>query len=355
MGRAATWSYGNARLRANLGALAGLKLYDELVRMALDEALNTLSQESPYGIEWPTIKDKNSEAIGALLYQAYENHLLKISKLLKPEYRNVFILALEHVAVDDIKHLIRRIVGEHQQEGYEAAHYLTIGRSSIVPDLTHVASLDQLDKELSGTVFSAPYRLARSNFEDTGQILAFEVALDLDYHRRLKEAIYKLPHTDAKAVGKLFRRQCDIKNLGWILRYRFDFHLTEVEIFNYTLSIGYELNDDLVMELAGLHDVDNFLPTIAHLPVGKFLTKTLAHKSKLTVIEVEAGLDKYWEKVHKDALCGQPFGLLPFMSYLVLKELERNRIERVIVGLQLDLDPEEIFESLWFAEEKSYV
>ena len=349
MSRARTWSYANARMRANLGAIAGLSLYGELARLALDEAIKRLAATPPRGIEWPSIKDNQSEGIGALLYHAYENHLLKMARLLPDPYRQVFILALEHVAVDDIKHLIRRILGGHQKRGHSRAHYLTIDRSAIVPDLTNVGSLDALDHCLAGTVFSEPYRLARSNFVDTGEILAFEVALDLDYHRRLNEAIHGLPETDAKAVGKLFRRQCDIKNLGWILRYRFDFELTEVEIFNYTLSIGYELNDDLVMKLAGLHSSDHFLPAISHLPVGKFLNNVLP-QGKVPVLEIEAALDKYWEKIHKDALCGAPFGLLPFMAYQVLKELERTRLERIIVGLQLDLLPEEIVDSLWLDE-----
>ena len=133
------------------------------------------------------------------------------------------------------------------------------------------------------------------------------------------------------------------------MRYRFDFELTEVEIFNYTLSIGYELNDDLVMKLAGLHSSDHFLAAISHLPVGRFLSKVLP-QGKVAVIDIEAALDKYWEKIHKDALCGSPFGLLPFMAYQVLKELERTRLERIIVGLQLDLLPEEIVESLWLNE-----
>ena len=349
MGRAARWSYANARLRANLGALVSSSFYRELTRLTLDETLKRLVQTPPYGIDLPSIEDGHSEGIGALLYQAYEDHLVKVSRYLDKEFRHVFILALEHVAVDDIKHLIRRILGGLQQKGHESAHYLTIGRSSIVPDLTNVTSLDSLDKGLSGTVFSAPYRLARSTYEDTGEILAFEVALDLDYHRRLKKAIAELPEVDAKACGKLFRRQCDIKNLGWILRYRFDYQLTEVEIFNYTLNIGYELNDDLVMELAALHSPSRFLTTIAHLPVGKYLAKVLPPNTD-SVIEIEAALDKYWEKVHLDALCGPPFGLMPFMAYQVLKELERTRLERIIVGLQLDLLPEDIVDSLWLSE-----
>ena len=347
MGRSAEWAYANARLRANLGSLLGADYFEEISKLSLSEALKFIESHPPHGIQWPEIADEQSEDIGAILYKAYEEHFLHLSRLLAAPFRRVFILSLEHLVVDDLKHLIRRIVGGHQGEDRESAHFLTLERSSIIPDLSKVDDLDALSKRLRDSVFSSPYELARSTFEETKEVLAFEVALDLDYHRRLSMAIQELPAEDAKSVDAIFRRQCDIKNLQWILRYRFAFQLSEVEIFNYTLSYSYELNDELVMELARMQEPSESLGILEGLPMGDFLRARLAtERESASLIQIEHMLDIYWEKLHREALRNGVFGLRPFICYQVLKELERSRLKRCIIGLQLDLPPHEIAQAL---------
>jgi len=307
-------------------------------------------------VTWPEFPSARTDEVGALLYGAYERHFLALARHLPPAHRQVFVQALEHEVIGDLKHVIRRIVGGRARRPGDEGRYMTLGRSALIGDVSKVGSLDELDGALDGTVYAAPYRLARATFEDSREILAFEVALDLDYHRRLARAIRRLPHEDAEAVGRLFRHQCDIKNMGWILRYRFDFELTEVEIFNYTLTHGYELDDDLVMELARQVDTDRVLATVAHLPIGRFIQSHLPPgPSHPSVIDIEAALDRYWEHIHRQSLCRSPFGLLPFMCYQVLKELERDRLRRVIVGLQLDLSPDDILDGLWLTTEAAHV
>jgi len=348
--RATQWAYPNARLRHYLGELARRSYYEELAQLSLSDSLNFLEENPPSGVEHAQITDSNKE-LGARIFRAYEKHLLRLSSMVDDKSRSYLRLELEHVIVDDLKHLIRRIASGHTGDGNEPADFIALGHTELTTDFTEATSLETLGEALSGTVFDDPYGIALASYREQSDILGFEVALDLDYHQRLKRAIDTLDKDDALAVGKLFRRKCDIRNLGWILRFRFNYELTPVEIFNYTVSYGYELNDDRVMALARIGLPEHALRILEDLQIGRFIASTLAAMECTTpnVIDFEIALSNYWEHIHRQTLCGSPFGLLPFVAYQALKELEMTRLRRVLMGHELDLEPEEILESLYLA------
>lgn len=356
IGRAGRWGYANARLRTHVGRLMPRARLHELCHLSLPDAIGRLTADPPDGIVWPDLPEGGQGPVTPGLYLAYETHFLALARMLDGPCRLVFEMTLEHVIVDDLKALIRRIVGDHTTEGDGEPAFVAIGRSPLIPDLGSVTTLDALDEALAGTVYLEPYRLARETYGTRKDVLPFEVALDLDFHRRLHRAIATLPAEDARATGHLFRRQCDVKNVGWILRYRFNYGLQEVEIFNYALSTGLEVDDDRIMQLARIADPGRVIAVLADTRLGRWLSSDLGDGGgSLSVLDVEASLDRFWEQAHRDALSGPPFGLAPFMAYQALKELERDRLQRILVGLQLDVGASDIVDGLWLPREAHHV
>lgn len=352
IGRAARWSYPNARLRHFVGRLADGPRFEDLARQTLADCLLGLERQPPLGVTWPELPGEVFE-VGPPLYAAYEEHFLSLARHLDEGSRSVFVLFMEHVAIDDMKLLLRRLVGKGLTRDLEDDPFTSFGRSRLAPDVRSVVDLDGLEAVLAGTVFEHPFAMARATWRDSGNVLAFEVALDLDYHRRLHDAIRKLPLQEARAVGRLFRRQCDWRNLAWVLRYRFDYELQEVEIFNYALPFGLEIDDDCIKALARVSSPADALNVLGTGAMARFLRESLRQsESSLSIHDFEVAIHRQSERVYRDCLAGDPFGLLPFVAYHGLKEIERERLQRVLVGHQLALDPGDIVNCLWLEGEK---
>lgn len=352
IGRVFHWSYRNARVRARLGTLSTKEQYEDMASMTLEGALESLLANPPAGIEWPFITGKGDAKVSARLYKSYEKHLLSTSRILAQPFREVFKIALEETLINDLKYLIRRIASGHQRSEHEDANYVALNNSSLSEDYSWVENFGQLSKALQHTPYFHPFTIAYRAYKQTRQILGFEVALDLDFHNRLDKAIKALPEPDKSITGRLFRKLCDLKNLVWILRYRFHFKLTEVEIFNYTLNQGFELDDDKVMELAKLSSVEDFVKAIQPLKAGIYV-KELSGDKELSIPDIEEKLQQYREVILRETITTSPFGLAPFMVYLWLKIIERNRLERVITGLQLEMPFDAIVKSLQLPREVS--
>jgi len=355
MGRVSNWSSKNARIRAKIGLLSSPSKYSKIAGSTFEHACVDLKTEPPSGIEFDDTTDFQN-TLSSSLYKCYENHLVLVGKILDGKYKNVFFTALEETIINDIKHLIRRIALGHNDQTREKARYIALNNSKLLKNFSNISDMTDLDEALKGTPFHKPFKLARSTFMQGGNILGFEIALDRDFHSRLHKTLKTLPEPDKTISGRLFRKLCDIKNLLWILRYKFNYQLTEVEIFNYAIDEGFELNDGIIKKLAKASTTGEFISILSFLNCGKFIIKSLkGNTTSPSVISIEDSLAKYREKLLHGSLTTSPFGLAPFLAYLWLKMLEKDRYERIITGLDLQFPVEDILESLNLHKEVSIV
>jgi vacuolar-type H+-ATPase subunit C/Vma6 len=111
----------------------------------------------------------------------------------------------------------------------------------------------------------------------------------------------------------------DANNLMWAIRYRVNHHLSEEEIINYTLPLGYRVRDEHIRGIAAGADiaqiVSEIYPTLTE-------TTPLLHDPRKGLPELEVQLQRYVATQCRQALVGDPFNVGVPLGYLVLAELE---------------------------------
>jgi vacuolar-type H+-ATPase subunit C/Vma6 len=150
-------------------------------------------------------------------------------------------------------------------------------------------------------------------------LFPLEVALDLDYWRTLWSSVNQLPSRDREQAGRIIGTLLDKNNLMWAIRYREYHHLSEEEIINYTLPIGYHVNDEDIRAIAAGTDIPQVIRRVfPDLPdPERFLQDPNYGLSQL-----EISLQKHVADRCRAAFAGYPFHIGIPLAYLILKELE---------------------------------
>ena len=108
---------------------------------------------------------------------------------------------------------------------------------------------------LHGSQYESAMSFAMKRYSAEQNLFPLEVALDLDYWRRLWGEVKNLKGKDREMGGKLIGSLLDLNNLMWVIRYKTYHNLSEEELINYTLPFGYRVRDEDVRAIAAGADI----------------------------------------------------------------------------------------------------
>lgn len=172
---------------------------------------------------------------------------------------------------------------------------------------------------LKGTPYEATMSFAIKRFSTEQNLFPLEVALDLDYWRRLWAEARKLAGKDREMSVKIVGSLLDMNNLMWVIRYKIYHKLSEEELINYTLPFGFRVRDEDVRAIAAGSDIATVVTRIypdvtdvsALLENPQSGLPKLEHQLKLQVV-----------KQCVAAFVGDPFHIGIPLAYLLLSDFE---------------------------------
>jgi V/A-type H+-transporting ATPase subunit C len=191
---------------------------------------------------------------------------------------------------------------------------------------------------LKGTPYEYAMSFAMKRFSAEQNLFPLEVALDLDYWRRLWAEAKKLSGQDREQATKIIGSLLDMNNLMWAIRYKVYYKLSEEELINYTLPFGFRVRDDDVRAIAVGADisaiVSRIFPSIAD--VNMLLENPQAGLPKL-----EVQLKRQVMKQCMSAFIGNPFHIGIPLAFLVLSDLEIQDLVVLIEAKSSDVSDED--------------
>ncbi len=195
---------------------------------------------------------------------------------------------------------------------------------------------------LRGSPYESTMAFAMKRFSAEQNLFPLEVALDLDYWRRLWGEVKLLKGKDRDMGGKLIGSLLDLNNLMWAIRYKTYHKLSEEELINYTLPFGYRVKDEDVRAIAAGADiaaiVSRIYPDISN--VGALLDNP---QSGLPVLE--HSLKQQVMRQCVSTFVGDPFHIGLPLAYLLLSDFEIQDLVVLIEAKASKLKNEE-FRSL---------
>ncbi len=228
-----------------------------------------------------------------------------------------------------------------------------LGEISVLPDQAMV-EFGQLSASavelLRGTVYYDPLSFAMKRYSAEQSLFPLEVASDLAYWRKLWGYVIQLEvKTVCKGALKIIGPLVDMTNLMWAIRYRVYHHLSEEELINYTLPIGYHVRDMDIRSLAAGADiaqlVERIYPDLEN--IGALLEDDQNGLSKLEVL-----LQSQVVQQARAAFLGNPFHIGIPLAFLILSDIEIQDLIVLIEAKSRKL-PVEMYRPFLLLEEKT--
>jgi V/A-type H+/Na+-transporting ATPase subunit C len=312
----------NARVRSMLSTLLSSQDWERLLDAADFDALVTLLKRTPYGPYLDRVKDaeltprRAAFQVRTRLAEAYTN-LIMTSPV---ETRRLLIQLYRSFEVDNIKGVLRGIVS-HASWDQVRFILFPLGPLGSIPaqEMVEAGNVAGAVELLRNTPYYETLSFAMKRYSSEQTLFPLEVALDLSYWRDLWSAANQLTGQDRTQALRIIGPLLDMTNLMWAIRYRVFHHLSEEELINYTLPVGYHVRDENIRSIAAGADIARIVSQVyPDLPdVQPMLDGAPGGLSQLETL-----LQREVVKRCREALLGDPFHIGVPLAYLLLHETE---------------------------------
>ncbi|ACX73463.1 ATP synthase A1, C subunit [Methanocaldococcus vulcanius M7] len=340
----APYAYVNARIRSKEAKLLDDAKLNELIESGSLEELVGLLEDTDYGQYVAEVMNELRDPIA--VEKALDMYLADLYALIyriSPDgAKKVLKVFTKKFDIKNIKTLIRaKFVGLDAEETYK----LLIPLGNIPPDklkeLSEVKTVEEVIRGLDGTEYFKILQDELSNYDQTSDLLVFELALDKYYLESLRKTIM----TEGKEED-LFREFVgtiiDIENLKVILKGKAD-GLSAEELGKYITLEGYELAEWKLKDLISAGGIEGVLSGLEGTSYAEILTEAMEEFERTkSIYAFEKALDKYVLEKGKKLSTRKPFGVGPIIGLIVSKELEVKNLKAIIKGKIENLKPEDI-------------
>lgn len=205
--------------------------------------------------------------------------------------------------------------------------------------ILHASNLPEIVLLLQGTPFFKCLSEMTGLFQERKSLFPLELAIDRFVFATLLDAIKHLPSQDLRIATKLIGLEIDIKNLGWMSRFKTYYHLSTAEISDLLLPKGYRLKSDSLKAIASSENMsqslaDSLRGLRIHLPKGM--------EGELSFKQLEMLLDQtlYMESVKTFA--SFPFSIGAVLAYAYCIRFEARNLRTLLQAKAYDMPAEDI-------------
>ena len=310
----------NVHIRAMLGKMLSDQDWRELDNARDAASLLAVLKQTTYA---PQLAEFEAvcppcEALEARLNAHLARRFAHVIDLAPERDRPLIVMLKQLYEVDNLKTLLRGLQRGESPERVKSFLF-PLGRASSIDmeALLTARDVQELVLRLQGTPYGDALRHALARYQDEHSLFPLEVALDLDYYRRLWQSIRDLRGDSKTWAEQLIGTWYDITNVMWALRYRYFYQMSLAEIINYTLPYGYRSNDSIIRGIAEGQEVNPLLRQVWGDSAPQAETTQEGWLPRL-----EVALHRRLSRLARGALLGYPFHLGVIVAYLLLKRYE---------------------------------
>jgi V/A-type H+-transporting ATPase subunit C len=334
----------HARVRPMYATLITPQVWAKLCEAADLGTLIRLLKDTAYGPYLAQVEEKNLTPrrtvyqMKARIADAYTAIIGLASAPARPLLRQLY----RHFEVDNLKAVLRGIVTGAPWD--RVRHVLfPMGQTTVLPAqaMIEAGSVGAAVSQLRGTPYYDTLSHAMQRYTAEQSLFPLEVALDLNYWRKLWGYVNRLSSEDRAQSLHIVGSLLDMSNLMWAIRYRVYHHLSEEEVINYTLPFGHRVQDEDIRAIAAGADIPH---VVARIYPDLTDVDTLLHEPRSGLPKLELQLQRRLVEVCRAAFVGYPFHIGIPLAYVVLNELEIQDLT-VLVEAKAEQLPAEEFES----------
>ncbi len=327
------YALAQATVRALYSDLLSQAQWDDLIRTSDYDGVLALLSKTVYGA---TLQIERSLLTPRRAAYQIRFHLAdvyaKLIRITPPQARSVLTTLWHHYEVDNIRVALRGVEAGATWDQvlhllYPMPRYVEVTLERM-EKMVRSGSVTGAVSVLRGTQYHSLLNHALTRYEEERSLFPLEVALDLGYRRNLWDVVHSLGKQDREMALKTIGMVLDIDNLLWALRFRVYHHLSEVEIINYTLPMGYEVADDDVRLIA--RGGDSAQAVFRAYPELRESLRGMSFSTGEELGKLEQALLRSLIARCRQMFVGTPFHIGLPLAYVLLNEYEIRDVTLLI-------------------------
>ncbi len=341
------YAFINAKVRGKLGQFLSQK---EIAQMktadSLDGVYNIL-RDSVYSDIFEKIDASyNIKNVELLLLKKEIASYFELLKYAKGNIREIIFTLLSKYEVENLKLLLRLWHKKAEPFEEKLIYREKICHNISVEKILKAENIEEIILLLEKTPYKKPIWDMRERYKLQNLPFFLEVALDIDFYRRLWKKIDCLSAADRKIAAKLTGIEIDIQNINWVLRFRHYYNLPVGEILNYLIPNGLQVTEDFVRRAYVSKDSRELLTGLLTRYYQRIPTLKPTKEIISNLRMLESILWQFLINEIKRALQGFPFTIGTIIAYLKMRKIEFSNIVSILNGKKYNLSAEKIEESL---------
>ena len=286
-------------------------------------------RQTAYGPYLEALRDKDyaPEAIIHEIKRRLADVYQSVIHVAPPHTHSLLVQLYRYYEVNNLKAILRGIVSGPSRDSEESLWdrvqpvLFPYGPMSVLPEQAMVesGSVASAVELLRGTPYYDVLSFAMKRYNAEQSLFPLEVALDLDYWRKLWQEARKLLGQDQGPAVRIVGSLLDMNNMMWAIRYRVYQGLSEEETINYTLPFGYHVSDEDIRAIAAGADIPSI---VSRLYPGLHDVNTLLEEPKRGLPTLELRIKRHLLEQCMASFVGNPFHVGVPLAFLVLSDLE---------------------------------
>jgi V/A-type H+-transporting ATPase subunit C len=262
--------------------------------------------------------------------------------------RALLVQGLRHFEVRNLKTVLRGIVIGSTWEQIQDILF-PLGSFSVLPaqQMLEAGNIEAAVAQLSGTPYFETLTQALKRYASEQSLFPLEIALDLNYWRKLWGAAAQLPGQDHAQAARIIGTVVDVTNLMWALRYHSYYHLSEEEVINYTLPFGHHVRDEDIRAIAAGADAAR---VVERLYPGMHNVEAMLLDPERGLPKLELELQRRMRQQFIAVFESYPFTIGLALALVQLSELELQDLTVLIEAKASQMPAEEYVPYLLMGE-----
>ncbi len=341
------YSFANAKIRTRLSSLLPRETITKLLEARDLAEFHAVLVGTPYEAVFakPEAAADPKLAERLLVEEEVQWHA-DIIKALKNRERSLIATMLERYELENLKVALRIREGDRAKEDLAYVVRKPLPHNLPLEGIATARTLEDVFPYLVNTPYLAPLKKSLEGCRQKCTLFPAEIALELDFYRRIKERIEALSRADRPVARKLIGIEIDLRNIGWLLRLKFYYGVPSGELIDFLIPGGYRLTSYQLRRAFMPDSVKDVLTVLSliilerEFGLAADLLRNEEEIGKLYFIEVI--LSKYMLIEIRKIFEGYPFTIGTVLGYLIMKRVEIQNLITILNGKVLNLDKPDI-------------
>jgi V/A-type H+/Na+-transporting ATPase subunit C len=309
----------NTKIKTLEGEFLSIKNYKSMLEQrSVADAARYLKNETGYKevLDNIDINKVHRAYLESLVKQKMLNNIDKIIHYFNGDYKRFINTLYAKYEIEELKAVARAVFNGMDTKPFRNSVF--IGKYSKVDEerVFNAKYIRDIIEAFEGTAF---YRylqpLLDNNIKEN--LFRFEMVLDASYYEILQKEWEKLDKHDIEVLEKAQGIMADLLNLQWIYRGIKFYNLSPEELLNYTIHLGYRLNNSFIKQLCYSKNLDGFYELTAQTRYS-FLFKN----DETTDIFMERRLERHMYFELKSVERNNPMTIITTFAYIKFMEIE---------------------------------